>query len=246
MSDPKNFLTRWSRRKQDAARGESEPERESNEAVAPAQGERVERDDKKASHETSVPKSDVAAPAFDLSKLPPIEAITASTDIRPFLAPGVPAELTRAALRRAWVADPAIRDYIGPSENAWDFTAPGVPGFDLSPPTGDLKRMLAQIFGEKSPADEPPDQSLAAGTKPFSVPNETGASARQAEAAPATHRIVNEQAASKDGETEIKIAAEQKTISERVEDDAATQQDSQASDIPSTRAKRGHGGALPE
>ena len=37
-------------------------------------------------------------------------SITAATDIRAFLAPGVPAELTRAALRRAWTADPAIRD----------------------------------------------------------------------------------------------------------------------------------------
>jgi hypothetical protein len=38
--------------------------------------------------------------------------------------------LTRAALRRAWSADQAIRDFIGLSENSWDFNAPeGVPGF---------------------------------------------------------------------------------------------------------------------
>ena len=33
----------------------------------------------------------------------------APSDIRAYLAPGVPAELTRAALRRAWLADPTIR-----------------------------------------------------------------------------------------------------------------------------------------
>jgi hypothetical protein len=56
--------------------------------------------------------------------LAPIESIDAGSDIRPFLAPGVPADLTRAALRRAWSADPAIRDFIGLSENSWAFNGP--------------------------------------------------------------------------------------------------------------------------
>jgi Protein of unknown function (DUF3306) len=47
--------------------------------------------------------SESAEPAFDVTKLPPIESITADSDIRAFLAPGVPPELTRAALRRAWL-----------------------------------------------------------------------------------------------------------------------------------------------
>ena len=63
-------------------------------------------------------------PEFDLSKLPSLESITSATDIRAFLAPGVPQELSRAALRRAWAADPAIRDFVGLAENAWDFTDP--------------------------------------------------------------------------------------------------------------------------
>jgi hypothetical protein len=71
-----------------------------------------------------------SAPEFDVSTLPSLESITAATDIRPFLAPGVPQTLRSAALRRAWSADPAIRDFIGLAENAWDFTAPGaIPGF---------------------------------------------------------------------------------------------------------------------
>jgi len=73
---------------------------------------------------------------------PPIESIGPRSDIRPFLAPGVPQDAARQALRRAWVADPAIRTYIGPSENSWDFNAPdGVPGFG-SPITTAADRVL--------------------------------------------------------------------------------------------------------
>ena len=69
-------------------------------------------------------------PLFDAASLPPIAAIGPGSDIRPFLDPGVPQELTRAALRRAWTTDPAIRDFVGLSENSWDFNArDGIPGF---------------------------------------------------------------------------------------------------------------------
>ena len=60
----------------------------------------------------------VARSALATANLPPIEAIGPDSDIRPFLDPGVPLLLTQAALRRAWVTDPAIRDFIGPSENS--------------------------------------------------------------------------------------------------------------------------------
>jgi hypothetical protein len=67
---------------------------------------------------------------FDAPNSPPIESIGPGSDIRPFLKPGVAQDLTRAALRRAWAADPAIRDFIGLSENSWDLNAPdAVPGF---------------------------------------------------------------------------------------------------------------------
>ena len=59
----------------------------------------------------------------DAASLPPIGSIGAASDIRPFLEPGVPQDLARAALRRAWTVDPAIRDFVGLSENFWDFNA---------------------------------------------------------------------------------------------------------------------------
>jgi hypothetical protein len=80
--------------------------------------------------------------------LPAIDQIEAGSDVSAFLRPGVPADLARAALRRAWVADPAIRDFIGPSENAWDFTAPGgVPGFGPLRPIDEAWRLAAQLTG---------------------------------------------------------------------------------------------------
>jgi Protein of unknown function (DUF3306) len=127
MSEPENFLTRWSRRKSQAA----EPD------VAPAELPDAQPQNETAEKNEAIPatqhqsvESGTTQPAFDPATLPPIDSIEAGTDITAFLRAGVPAELTRAALRRAWAADPAIRDFIGPSENAWDFTVPGaIPGF---------------------------------------------------------------------------------------------------------------------
>jgi hypothetical protein len=85
---------------------------------------------------------------FDAPSLPPIESLGPDSDLRPFLKPGVPADLTRAALRRVWSADPAIRDFIGLSENSWDFNGPdGVPGFG-SPTTDGPSRLLARKMEE--------------------------------------------------------------------------------------------------
>jgi hypothetical protein len=125
MSKPersaRNFLRRWSQRKR-GAQGHADDRATSLED---------EPHSAKASKEPrSVSATECTPPAFDPATLPPIESITATSDVRAFIAPGVPAELTRAALRRVWVTDPTIRNFVGIAENQWDFTAPdGVPGF---------------------------------------------------------------------------------------------------------------------
>jgi hypothetical protein len=117
--------------------------------------------------------------------LPPIESIAADTDITAFLRPGVPADLAQAALRRAWVADPAIRDFVGPAENAWDFNAPdGVPGFGPLRAIDDVRRLAAEIAGvmpaaapENAALDQPSDIAAAATSAeptPACVPSEEG------------------------------------------------------------------------
>jgi Protein of unknown function (DUF3306) len=153
MSEPddgsENFLQRWSRRKQAA------------ELRARGQGGEDEPADAANPEIESLPDGTTANPSdrpiFDLTTLPPIESITATSDIRAFLAPGVPVELSRAALRRAWTSDPAIRDFIGIAENQWDFTKPdSVPGFGSLELTPELRRMVAQLVGDAP--DAPPPQ----------------------------------------------------------------------------------------
>ncbi|HZC55125.1 MAG TPA: DUF3306 domain-containing protein [Xanthobacteraceae bacterium] len=134
MSADDSFLARWARRKRAGAtnaRGQPNPN-ETGDQAAP---------------EASLPPRETQS-LVDPKSLPPIETIGAGSDIRSFLANGVPADLTRAALRRAWSADPAIRDFIGLSENSWDFNAPsGVPGFG-SLTMEDARRLLARVMEE--------------------------------------------------------------------------------------------------
>jgi Protein of unknown function (DUF3306) len=100
--------------------------------------------------------------ALGPATLTSLDSISAKTDIGACLKPGVPNELRLAALRRAWSADPAIRDFVGLSENAWDFNdLAGIPGFgELGPrPAG---KILAQAFGETSHAEQSENHTAAA------------------------------------------------------------------------------------
>jgi TorA maturation chaperone TorD len=123
MTRPENVISRWSRMKQ-ASANHAEPDSSTSELS------RL-HDDTGDLNRTKVPKAGtLASTSFDPASLPPLQSITAGTDIRSFLGSGVPVELTKAALRRAWVTDPAIRDFIGIAESQWDFNDPtAMPGF---------------------------------------------------------------------------------------------------------------------
>jgi hypothetical protein len=142
MSD-EGFLARWSRRKREAAAAPPRPEPP---AAPPA----------------AAPDAALAEPEaeFDPASLPPVESLTAESDISAFLRPQVPPALRSAALRRVWTLDPAIRDYVGPADYAWDYNAPdGMAGFSLEL-GGDVKRLLAQAIGlveEVPEATAPPE-----------------------------------------------------------------------------------------
>ncbi len=162
MSEPENFLSRWARRKREAEQeAQHEPPLESKKDAAPGA-----EPEAKADADTDLVVENDSAPAkaeaesFDIDSLPPLESINAATHIRDFLRPGVPADLSRAALRRAWSADPAIRDFIGLSENAWDFTDTNdILGFGPLHDGDDIRRMVAEVFGDgpkaEAPATEP-------------------------------------------------------------------------------------------
>src|SRR3954452_23670080 len=151
----KGFLERWSRKKIDAER-EPAPVKADDKDVSPAAEVRpLERQTKNDAKTFDNAASKIE---FDLASLPSLDSITAATAVRAFLTPGVPADLARAALRRAWPADPAVRDFKGLAENDWDFTDPtAMPGFGALPEGYDITKLMTQIFGDgEKPADPEP------------------------------------------------------------------------------------------
>ena len=152
-ADNKSFLARWSQRKQQAKR----PDRDAPAADADMPpGPAAEGD---------------AEPEFDLSSLPKLEDLTATTDITAFLRKGVPEHLRNAALRKSWALDPAIRNYVNPAlDYAYDWNAPGgVPGGGEFGPGVDIARMVSQIMGSGESVLERTAPAAEPGSKPASA-----------------------------------------------------------------------------
>ena len=215
MSEDDNFLRRWSRRKQAATARATEA------AIPPPPAEA------EAAASTTAENAK-AQPTVDLSKLPPVESIDACTDIRGFLQKGVPQDLARAALRRAWSEDPAIRDFIEVAENQWDFaTGSDIPGFGALEPGADSGRLVADAMGEiVNRETKPADDSAHAELTPEVAAGEPA------------------------GATSVpKIASTDSLGQDRPDDhasDVATQQASK-NDTPSEqRVARRHGAARPQ
>jgi TorA maturation chaperone TorD len=125
MTRSENIMSRWSRMKRVSAKP-VEPDGSSSEPKP------IDAEPGGLNRATvATPATDSpASPSFDPASLPPLQSITADTDIQSFLGSTVPLELTKAALRRAWATDPAIRDFIGVAESQWDFNDPtAMPGF---------------------------------------------------------------------------------------------------------------------
>ena len=228
MSEPENFIARWSRRKR-----EPEPEATAAASVDAAEPELALEDTALA--ETPDASGDAE---FDVSTLPPIESITARTDIRSFLATGVPQVMRKAALRRAWSADPAIRDFKGLAESDWDFNAPGsMNGFGPLQASGTLRRfVLGTMTGEEEPALETAQPPTPDATRPPA-----------AETAPVDDAAADHVVATDGG----RIEAQQdrpldSTESQRsAPSSAADENMSDTFEISNLVRKRGHGGAIP-
>ena len=189
MSGSESFAARWSRLKQEAG---NDPPIKSRAGDSPSDAAAAA--DTAAASVTGKPRPEVAEPPFDVGSLPSIDSIGAGSDIRAFLQSGVPAELTKAALRRAWTTDPAIRDFIEIAENQWDFTDPAsIPGFGPLSATDDVRELVAQAMGkakeiaalpvqDPEPSAGPPDSSTTltssaattAAAQPSGMPRGTG------------------------------------------------------------------------
>lgn len=248
MTDRDDFLTRWSRRKRQAAAGAQvrESTAESQVPDAPAAEQPVA--------DTVAPSqvaADIKEAVFDLSKLPSIGSITAETDIRMFLVPGVPAELRLAALRRAWSADPKVRDFVGLADYDFDFHTPGaIAGFGPLEMTDDVRRELARIVT----ASEPQPQVGSAESDRDPTPTVQGSEQASAEAGE-TPAAPDPTGMAKTGEaagTSDHVNSDQdeviagSTITHCNKDVAALQQEQPNMENLQRLAKRGHGGALPQ
>jgi hypothetical protein len=230
MSEPENFVSRWSRLKRESeSRGKRKTElreRTTSFGAAATIPANVDEPDETRTH---------ATPTFGPTSLPSIDSITASTDIRIFLRSGVPAELTEAALRRAWVSDPTIRDFIGIAENQWDFTNPTtIPGFGRLQEVNDKLSLIAQAAGSLDKLSAQLPDTHASADKPGS---EKGDSERDQ-----PENLARETRAG------LATRAVDKEISDAVPENGRVQEAAKSDPLESTsprRLRNAHGGALP-
>ena len=143
-----DFLSRWSRRKDEARRAERGTTQQSSDpGEAKPEAARQHADD---------PETRNVEPALtpeEIAALPKIDELTADTDITVFLRRGVPEGLRNAALRRMWMLDPAIRDFVGHARDyAYDWNTPGgVPGSGAIQ-SDEAMAMVRHVFGERDAA----------------------------------------------------------------------------------------------
>jgi hypothetical protein len=204
-----DFLSRWSRRKIEVKRAEESPVPE---APATPAGE-------------AAPIAEELS-AEELAALPPVESLTAESDIAGFLRKGVPQTLRNAALRRAWAVDPEIRDYVGDARDyAYDWNVPGgVPGTGPIDPGTDVAQMVKDVFGRPH---EPEGVQTAA-------PETSGDAG--GEEAPAAQPVAD-----------ADIAAAPAGDDEEIGDDPprSGQSSSTVGEVGPPRARSRHGGAKP-
>lgn len=137
------FLTRWSKRKAQA-RVATTVEDAQAEGPQPDAASGTGLDAVGTVSATESEPDEVA-----LEDLPPIDSIDASTDLTPWLKQKLPESWKRAALSRIWAADPAISQFTGLADYAWDWNVPdGVPGFGPLRATDDVVQLLAQAMGQ--------------------------------------------------------------------------------------------------
>ncbi|HMA14091.1 MAG TPA: DUF3306 domain-containing protein [Kiloniellaceae bacterium] len=164
--ESKNFLSRWSERKRQAAEAtrEEHPEAEAGEARAAKSGEEAERE----------------VEAVDPATLPDIDSLTAGSDFTVFMRAGVPEALKQRALRRLWQVDPAFNVICPLDDYNLDYTdaATVVPNLKTlyqvgrgmvlpsaepeTPQGGDDAAVLPSAAGESTPASLPPPDAVAA------------------------------------------------------------------------------------
>jgi len=144
MAEPADFLARWSRLKRRARQPQS-PDVASASATA-------------------------ATPAVETppETLPPVESLTAESDYRIFMQPGVPEVTRNAALQKLWRSDPVFANLDGLVEYGEDYAAV----FKSTAAVRTVYRVLKGLSGKEEPAthDAPQSASPVANTPAGDAP----------------------------------------------------------------------------
>jgi Protein of unknown function (DUF3306) len=164
--------------------------------------------------------------------LPSLDDILPGSDMSVFFQKHVPEALRAAALRKLWITDPDIKDFIEMADYQWDFTKPdSIPGWSSTVEGVDLKAMLEKIFsGAIKKEPEPEAQN---------VHNEP---AVEENAAPADSFERKEMTVS-EANSEPSLPLET-LVSPTISENGAVQKITYESSIYDVVPKR-HGGALP-
>jgi hypothetical protein len=237
MSDPENFVARWSRLKRETVQKTKEIETKETDAAQPNAQPEAKVEPKREAPAAAPEAGQPSEHAFDLASLPPIESITATSDIRAFLHSGVPAELTKAALRRVWTSDPAIRDFIGLAENQWDFTDPtAMPGFGPLEAADNVSELVAQALGKLG---GPPQPGEGPGPDAPDIATATS-SASTSDDLPTLPQVLGIPAGNEAGaESAVAVEEQKNIVSVALQHDEGSEKDQR---LPN---RRPHGRALP-
>lgn len=232
-----NLFARWSRRKlaarPDEAHAAPETELSPDQPVAAVDAPLVQPD--------SVQPEAVEAEAPEPAEpLPRLEDLTAESDLKAFLKKGVPMALKSAALRKMWSLDPGIRDYVGPSEYAWDFNQPGsMAGFGPL----DAKETVVGFLSKTARAIEP-DAEPTAALQPPDAPSE-----QPTDAPPdtATDTEAPEVSPTAESRPPVGVADTAEAISGEAEPakQSHSPDPTKPSQVPEPLPRQRHGGAMP-
>jgi hypothetical protein len=157
--EDRKFLTRWSRRKEEAREGGEAP---ADDPSTAGDGGAVESDS---------PDLPEAAPdeAEILARLPDIDSLDENSDFSVFLAEGVPAAIRRRALRKLWRLNPIFANLDGLNDYDEDFTdaANVVEGVKT------IYKVGKGMFDKDTPPEVPQEVAAESSTEPDEDDQET-------------------------------------------------------------------------
>lgn len=100
-----------------------------------------------------VARSGKPEPAEPPLEIPPAAETIDLGEIAGWLKRNVPPAWKTAALRRLWVADPAIRNFVEMADYAWDWNTPGgAPGYGPMRAADNVADLLRRIIATPEPA----------------------------------------------------------------------------------------------